>query len=226
MADPFAGVDGPRPGMVKLAAETGAALTMILTGSPDRGGGVGGWQESERVLRPNSAWWKSRPLSTISLPCMIDIDAIGGPSVERRLEVLYTMGESHNDDDPPAIRLFGDVPTATTQNWKLDNITLGDRLFQPDNPEELRRQELTIELSELFIADGVSQATVKSTRPAGSSARRRRTIASKQGDTLRSIAVRQLGSSGEYTKIRSWNPKLAKTDPDAPLRVGTQVVLN
>jgi hypothetical protein len=225
--DPFAGVTPPRSGMVKLVSAAAASLTLIRNGDIGGGGGVGGWQGSERVLREDADWWKSTPKATRSIPCLLDIDAIGGPSLERRLEVLYAMGRPVDDEsDPPAIRLYGDVdPIARARRWKLDDIQLGAELFLEDSPTELRRQELTLELSTYAPAPGVSRTTVKRTRDSKGK-RRRRTISARKGDTLRAIAVRQLGSSGDYKLIRSWNPKLKRVDPDAPLRAGTKVVLH
>lgn len=224
--DPFAGVTPPRSGMIKLVSATGASLTLIRNGDLDGGGGVGGWQDSERVLREDADWFKSTPKGTRSVPCLIDLDAIGGPSLERRLEVLYSMGRPDGDDDPPAIRLYGDIdPIARRLKWKIDDIKLGAELFREEATDELRRQELTLELSTFAEARGVSKVTVRRTRDSKGK-RRRRTISAKRGDTLRAIAVRQLGSSGDYKLIREWNPKLKHTDPDAPLRAGTKVVLH
>jgi hypothetical protein len=223
--DPFAAVKTPPSGTVKLAASNRTQITMILTGPPDRAGNVGGWETSERVLRPAADWWKTQTKGTISLPCMLDIDALKrSPSLEDRLHLLYRMGQSVAGQDPPAIRLFGDVPAAHKQTWKLDNISLGDRLFRPDMPTALRRQELTVELSELVQATGVEKVSVKRTRD-DAGKRRRRNIRTRRGDTLRAIAVRQLGASSEYRHIQDWNPKFKHTDPDAPLRTGLLVTL-
>lgn len=216
----------PRSGLIKVVCATGAQLTLIRNGDIDGSGGVGGWQTSERVLREDADWWKSIPKSTRTLPCLLDIDATGGPSLERRLQVLYAMGQPDGENDPPPVRLLGDVdPIARAARWKLDDIKLGAELFREDSPTELRRQELTLELSTYSPARGVSQVSVKRTRDS-SGKRRRRTISARAGDTLRAIAVRQLGSSGDYKLIRSWNPKLKRVDPDAPLRAGTKVVLH
>lgn len=212
--------------MVKLVPTRGSSLTLILTEDDlGRSGDVGGWQDSERVLRPPAHWWKSTPGGLMSPPCLLDLDEIDGPSIERRLEVLYAMGQpTHDFDDPPGIRLYGDVdPIAKDRLWKLDDITLGKRNYRPDAPTFLRQQWLTLQISTLTAAKPVGPVRLKATRSKGK--RRTRTITAKQGDTLRAIAVRQLGSSGDYTLIRQWNKKLARTDPDAPLRAGTKIVL-
>lgn len=212
--------------MVKLVADSGAALTLIRNGDLDISGLVGGWQQSERMLLEDADWWKSSPKGAISAPLMLDIDAVGGPSLERRLTVLYSMGQPVDEDDPPGLRLFGDVPAPLRQlTWKMDDVKLAAALYREEAISELRRLELTVELSTLAVATGVTGVTVKRTRDSKGK-RRRRTISARKGDTLRAIAVRQLGSSGDYKKIRDWNPKLKHLDPDAPLRAGTKVVLH
>lgn len=202
-----------------------AEVTLILVGPPDRDGSVGGWQTLERPYLPDAAWFKSTPGGTISLPCLLDVDELPGASLEDRLDLLYAMGTPLDEgEDPPGLRLYGDVPTARAQTWKLDNISLGARLFRPDAPRLLRRQELTLDLSDLEEITGVEKVRVKRTRGRGGK-RRRRTIRVRNGDTLRAIAVRELGSSGAYEQIRKANKKLKRTDPDAPLRVGMEIVL-
>lgn len=216
----------PRSGMVKLVPSRGSALTLIKADDLDRSGGVGGWQPLERALAPDATWWKATTNGELSLSCLIDIDETGGPDLERRLDVLYAMGRpAAGADEPPSIRVIGDVdPDTRRKTWKLDNIRLGKETFRADAPALMRQQALTLELSELVIVDPVALVTVRRTRNAAGQ-RRRRTIRSRQGDTLRAIAVRQLGSSGQYKQLREWNPRLKRVDPDQPLKVNTQIVL-
>lgn len=223
-------VANPPSGMVKLVplASGLGTVTVIRNGTVDRGGSVGGWQASERVLREDADWWKSIPKGTVSIPCLLDVDAIpDARTIEKRLRALYDMGQPDGQDDPTAIHLYGDVPMChpPTWVWKLDDIQLGDDLFLEDQPTVLRRQELTLSLSTYSVTRGVTKVTVKRTRDKHDR-RRRRTISARKGDTLRAIAVRQLGSSGAYAQIREWNKKLRHTDPDAPLRAGTKIVLH
>ncbi|HEY3019593.1 MAG TPA: phage tail protein [Solirubrobacteraceae bacterium] len=213
----------PRAGMVKLVPSRGSALTMILDGPPDRGGGVGGWQSSERALRRPARWWQSQPEDTISLQCILDVDAIGGPSVERRLTVLYAMGQAGDEDEPPTLLLLGDVPVDGASRWVLQGITLSERLYQGDG--SLRRQKLSVELEGYAPLPSIKPVAIKRTRDSKGK-RRARTITTKKGDTLRAIAVRQLGQSDGWKRIRDWNPRRLKgVDPDAPLKAGIKVTL-
>ncbi len=216
----------PRSGMLRLIADDdGGPLTFIIAGDPERSGGVGGWESSERVLRKPVDWWRALPKDEATWPLLLDIDAIGGPDLERRVEILYALATPYGDEPPPGIRLSGDVPAHDKKIlWKIDNVTLGARLWRPEAPRKLRRIAVTLQLSSFDQADPVRRATLRRTRDRRG-VRRQRTINAKQGDTLRSIAVRQLGSAREWRKIKQWNPKLRKIDPDAPLRRGTDVIL-
>lgn len=219
-------------GMVRLVAQTGRLrplyVTFIINGAIDRTGSVGGWQNSERVLREDADWWKGIPKGQLSIPCLLDHYAQSEQrTLEQRLRDLYDMGQPERDDDPPQIHVYGDVPMSHPPAWvwKLDDIQLGANLFREDHPSRLRRQELTLQLSTWRPATAVSRGTVKRTRDKTGNHRRRRVVVAHARDTLRAIAVRELGSSGSWTLIRGWNKKLKKTDPDAPLRAGTKVIL-
>lgn len=214
----------PRAGMVKLAPNNGASpLTLILDGPPDRGGGVGGWNSTDRALRRPARWWGGQPEDTMSLPCILDIHATGGPSIERRLAVLYAMATAGDEVEPPTVLALGDVPDDATKKWVIQNIALGERLYQRDG--SLRRQQLTIDLEGYDPLPSIKPVTIKRTRDAKGK-RKARVITTKKGDTLRLIAVRQLGQSDAWKSIRTWNPKsLKNTDPDAPLRAGIKVTL-
>lgn len=216
-----ADITRPRGGMVKLAPDNGASpLTLILAGTPDRGGGVGGWASTDRALRQPARWWQNQPEDTLSLPCMLDIKGIGGPAIERRLAVLYAMGQPDESGEPPTVRAIGDVPDDASKKWVVQNITLGDRLYQSDGT--LRRQLVTVELEGWRPLPSIKPVAIKSTRSAGK--RRTRTITTRKGDTLRAISVRQLGQSDAWKSLRNWNPKALKgVDPDTPLKAGLKL---
>jgi phage tail protein X len=212
--------------MVKLTPETGEPVTLILTGAPERTGSVGGWETSERVLRPDASWWKSRPLGAVSLPCVLDIDALPDTDpIEGTLRTLYLMGHHRGTRDPPGIRLTGDVPHCEGQTWRLDDMHLADRIYRSDR-DRLRQQKLTLDLTELRALRTVGDVDIRRSRKHGR--RRRREIRTHRGDTLRSLAVRYLGQQSQWRDIRKWNPGLAKrhVDPDERLRRGTKIVLH
>lgn len=214
---------GPRGGMVRLIPERGSELTLILNKEPDRGGGVGGFEPVERSQRRPAKWWKSIPDDTMSLDCTLDLDAIGGPAIERRLRVLRDMGLPSDDgDDPPSIKLLGDVwDDDKNVEWVMSNWTLGARLWMPDGT--LRRQQVTVDLERFNDLAEISALRVRSTRTRNR--RRRRTVTTRAHDTLRSVALRELGDATRWADLRRWNNKLKRTDPDIALRAGTHVAI-
>lgn len=213
-------------GRIVLVASNGTSFVALIAGDADRTGGVGGWQSSQRIFRKPAAWFQAPVPSAVTYPIMLDIDELpAGGTLESRLDTLYAMGNpSSTGDNPPSIRLLGDVPTERRIIWKLDTVEQTSRLFSPGDFKSLRRVSITIALSELDRVSGIEPLSVRSTRDTASSPRTR-TIITKTGDTLRSIAVQQLGQSSDFTQIQAWNPTLKKTDPDMPLRPGLKIVL-
>jgi nucleoid-associated protein YgaU len=67
----------------------------------------------------------------------------------------------------------------------------------------------------------ISAVKVRSTRTKGK--RKRRTVTTRTHDTLRAVALRELGDSTRWKDLQRWNSKLKRTDPDLPLRQGTHV---
>lgn len=216
----------PGRGRLTLHPSVGEELTFLVVGEPSRTGGAGGWVTIERALLPDVHDFKSTPRVSESWPVMLDIDELPGPSIEARLARLHRMGTPRAEtDEPPRIRISGDIsPLDRSLRWKLDDVNYGRMLFDPDDPDSLRRITMTLEISELEKVDTVSPVKIHRTRRT-SGKRRQRTIRTKSGDTLRSIAVRQLGSSTQWRKIREWNKNVKRADPDAPLRPGTRILL-
>lgn len=210
-------------GRVKFTPSSGSPLTLLVANPPERGGGVGGWQSSDRAQRRPGKWFRAPTDDTYSWDLIIDLDAVGGPSVERRIEVLRLMGQPPaRGEEPPTITLSGDVwePDQAVR-WVMDDMTLGERLWTEDG--DLRRQHVTVALSRYVEISEIDEVRISRTRTGRK--RRRRTVQSHANDTLRTIALRELGDGGRWKDLRTWNKKLAHTNPDARLRAGTHVVI-
>lgn len=215
---------GPAPqgGQVRLSPSSGNRITAILNTEPDRSGGVGGWQPTDRSQRRPAKWWQGIPDDTMTLDLTLDIDAIPGPSIEDRLRVLRNMGQPGNDDQPPTIQIDGDV-WRDDQNvdWVMSDWHLGARLWNPDGT--LRRQQVTVELERFNELTEIEAVRVHRTRRKRH--RRRRTVRTKAHDTLRAVALRELGDARRWQDLRKWNTKLKRVDPDIALRTGTHIVI-
>lgn len=226
MSSPFAGVKQPPSGRVKIVSERGEIVELLYPdpmGSPiDRAGGVGGWQTSDRIGLAPSSWFQAGTLGTATANLMFDLGMQPGASIESRLATLRGMGRRGKDRSaPPGLKLFGDAPTMRSQLWRLDNVEDGANFSRNG---KLAQMALTLSLTELIRATGIGEITVGTTRDTPTRPRVRM-ITVVAGQTLRSIAVQELGASSDYTQIQGWNKSVAKTDPDTDLRPGSKLVL-
>lgn len=214
------------PGMVQLDPSRGPAVVITLNKEPDVTLGVGGWQASQRQLRRSARWWSEIPDDTIVFDAFFDVDAHAGPSIETRIGNLQQMGLPGDRDEPPTIKLYGDVwDRLKTFRWVVseNGITLGPRLWLPNG--SLRRQQVGVTLERHEPLDEIEAIKIKSTRNK-SGRRRRHTIKTKAGDTLRAVALRELGSATRWKDLRDWNKKrLHNVDPDVRLRTGTHLIV-
>lgn len=211
-------------GRVTFNPTRGSSLTLLVEKPPERSGGVGGWVASERAARRPAKWFKALPDDTYSWDLILDIDAVGGPSIERRLRVLRDMGQpSGPEGEPPAITVTGDLwsEDAAVQ-WVMDGLTFAGRLFRPDGT--LRRQFVTVQLSRYTPITEIEAVRIRPTRTRGGRARRR-SVKTAAGDTLRTVALRELGDGTRWKDLRKWNRRLARTNPDVRLRTGTTIVV-
>jgi hypothetical protein len=215
----------PESGTIVLYPSRGNSVVVLVT-NVTRSGGVGGWQTSPRPGQRPGRWFDSPPVDVMGIDGMLDLYECAGPSdIEHRIADLYGMGMRGTAEEPPTITLRGDIrPGDRTRIWVLQDIALGERYYRA--PGVLRYQTLTLSLEGYASMPLVAKASIKRTRANGAAAPRTRYIRTVKGDNLRTIAVKQLGSSNQYVQLRQWNPKFAKTDPDQPLKAGLLVVLH
>jgi hypothetical protein len=216
----------PQSGTVELRPSRGNKVILLLAGPPDRSGGVGGWATSERAYRRPARWFQSPPIDAMTLPGILDLyENSQGITIETALGWLYAMGMAGGQDTPPTVKLAGDVrPYDRRLTWVVQGVTLGDRVMAAAGV--IAQQNVTVELEGYDPLPTIAKASVQRTRQPGATQPRRRVIRTMKGDTLRSIAVKQLGASNQYTLLRTWNPTFKKTDPDQPLRAGIVMVLH
>lgn len=220
----LAGPEVPH-GQLMLVPSYGQAVTLALAGDPSVSPAVGGWNSSSRYRRLPAKWWSGPDESgNAEFPLAADARLTKYPDVAGTLLDLEALGQaSDGQDEPPIIQVIcSATPTIADNDYVLVGMPLGAQVMQNGI---LVRQEVTVSLERHVPFEALKRVSQRATRSA-SNKRRARVIKSRQGDTLRAIAVRQLGSAGRWKDIREWNPKtLAKVDPDLPLRVGTRVVL-
>lgn len=213
-----------RGGTILLNPSRGRAVRLVVESPPERSGGVGGWVGSERARRRAAKWYRALPDDTYSWNLILDEDALPGTStISERLRWLRDMGQPGNYEEPPTIEITGDVwDDDANVLWVMDGLTLGDRLFNPDG--SFRRHHVTVQLSRYVAVDEIAAIRVTPTRTGRK--RTRRTVVVKQGDTLRAIALRELGNGSRWKEVVAWNKaKLRGVLPDVPLRAGVRLVV-
>jgi hypothetical protein len=211
---------------VTLVPDRGSQLTLILTADPDQAMPVGGFERSERLHRQSTSYFKAPSDGQMTLSLAVDTRLVGGPSIARRLQVLEEMGTRGEEDEPPKLKVISPrLPRVTPRTWVIatGGLKLGAQVTENG---ELVRQDFELTLDQYVQGQEIEEVRAGRTRTGATGKRRRRTIKTQKGDTLRAIAVRQLGSAGQWNLIREWNPKTFKTtDPDLPLAAGITVVL-
>lgn len=214
----------PAQGLVTMTGEYAGDVTVIVTDPPDYQASVGGWETTDRFGNSPVSWWSGRPLATLSIACMLHVDVTG--PVEEALDMLERIGQPRAGRDPSRIKVRGDIPpSAATAGavWRLDALKYGDREYRADNDRLLAWQELAIDLAQFAAGTVAPVGGMKTRNRAGS--RARRVVRARQGDTLRTLALRELGSAGDWKLLRAWNIRLARIDPDALLAAGLQVTV-
>ncbi len=212
-----------RGGAVRFDPDRGASIVALLMAPPERSGGVGGWQRSERQRRRSASWFGAQPDDTMSLEIAFDANALPGDrTIEQRLRVLREMGTAEGGQDPPSIEISGDIwDFDQGLDWVMEDMSLGERVFYSDG--EFLRQHVTVAFVRFQAIDEIDAVKIRPTR--GKNSRRRRTVTSRGGDTLRAVSLRELGSPSRWQDLRKWNKVLSKTNPDDRLRTGTKIVI-
>jgi phage protein U len=209
----------------------GRGVVLLLPGPPEFSGGVGGWEATDRPGRRPARWWRGGVEMTQSITGIIQLGVnTGDETVEQRIAMLRRLGTTPGGEDHPTpLRVRGDVADPYSVGgglWVMQGMSLGERVFRRDG--SLRRQAVSVELVDFDDAPTIAPITVRRTR-ASASRPRVRTITTRARDTLRAIAVRELGSVSAWQRIREWNPRLFKgtrpVGPDEPLRAGLRVTI-
>lgn len=203
----------------------GAGVYLVLAGAPQVTSTTGGWQQSARAGRAPATWW-SGPDAPTGVQFDLAADARLQPKyqdVAKQIDDLTRLGAaSDGNAQPPVLNVeCNSTPFLDRVDLVMQGLTLGEQVFTDG---ALVRQEVAITLEAFQPFEPLTSVRPTASR-SPSNHRRARVIEAKGGDTLRAIAVRQLGDASRWKDIRKWNKSLAKVDPDAPLRAGTKVTL-
>lgn len=215
----------PATGQVRIWADGEPTVTALLLEVRDATIGGGVWEDLPRDGQAPIADFTGRSLDAMTLALRLE-RGVTGPSVERALKDLTSLSRPEPGlRTPGGVWVMGEVPHAYPKLLRLSEPQLGKRRYLSGAPPQpLRYYELEVTLTELVIARATAQATPRRTRDQRGK-RRVRVVRTRAGDTLKLLAIAELGNVTRWRDLREWNPAFRKTDPDARLRAGLKVTI-
>jgi hypothetical protein len=229
-ADPAPPAVGTNGGHLVLRANTRPMwqVSVALRETPSVTGGVGGWTTVDRPGRDPIAWWSGGVAYTLTINGVLDAHhhpAWDDEDLPARLQRLYALGRrSGGRLTPPSIVLLGDTQDQHTRDggeWVMTALTPGQRVHRRGR---LASVEVDIELASYEFATPVTGGAVRRTRRTATS-KAKRVVTTRRGDTVRGVAIRELGQQSAWSAIIKANGRLKGVMPDEPLRPGMRLVM-
>jgi hypothetical protein len=224
----------PPLGWVRLedADDPGMALLCRLgEGNVDLTAGIGGWDVIRRPGRTPVTRWRGRSELRIDVPVYLNDER--KLSIEPQITLLTGLagrGPKGSEQEPPHL-IFDtggvspwDAQAYPDQLWVIDALAWGTVVLH-NGAGNRYRQDATVTLLQFIDDQLVSDESLALRRK-----QRRgklnvsKTYRVKKGDTLVSIARRELGSVDRWVQIRQLNPGV-KTDPRLELKAGLTLKL-
>lgn len=223
-------------GWARLQAEDNPTLSILVElgeAAPQVTQGYGGWDEIERRGRVSLTSWAGFKPVGIDLELSLD-DFAAGKSVEPVIDVLEALagrGRKATGGQPPVLIVDTagvmphDAHSDPDTRWVIQDLAWADDDSTIVNEHGNRvRANVTVSLlqhvSDDRLQDRALAARVKlQAQQKTSGAKRRYTV--KTGDTLISIARRQLGDPGKWVQLAKLN---GLRDPRA-VKPGAQIRL-
>jgi hypothetical protein len=164
--------------------------------------GYGGWTVVPREGQEADVQFQGVEPKRWVLPLLVDGWA-DGKDVQADWDAILALAEMRGDQPPPQVRFAGTVPPAlSAQAWLIEKPTIdGEQLV--DGSNQMLRGKLTLNLIAptriVDVASPIRQALAKGGQKGV------RTIHARHGDTLVSIAARELGDPERWRDISAAN---------------------
>jgi hypothetical protein len=176
-------------------------------------------EQVEIAYRAARTWWAGQAPGELSIPCLLD--GFPSSSIEGRVERLEDMARPRSagkaSGAPSPLQIAGNVP-GTDRLWMIAGLDQRDAIWR--NGFRVR-QHFDISLTQWVPLEEADTPGRKNQRTAGGAKRRRANYTVKSGDTLTSIALRQLGSAKRWKDIAKLNPVRGKARRSpSDIRVG------
>jgi hypothetical protein len=205
----------PPLGWVRLEAEADAALALLCRlgeGNLDMTQGVGGWDEIDRPGRTPVSRWRHRTALKLDIPLWMHNDR--RESVEPQVATLTGLagrGPRWTEAEPPHL-IFDtagvspwDAQTYPDQRWVIDTLAWGSNVLH-NHAGNRYRQDATVTLLQFIDDQVITDKSLARRRQHRGKFATAKTYRVKAGDTLVSIARRELGSVDRWLDLRRLNP--------------------
>jgi len=185
---------------VQLTCANPPATIDFLLGDGDisYSGGYGGWEEIERPKRAPIINWKGAPSRRLELPLILEGFGDDEP-VDDKLFILARLASADGMQEPPKVTVSGTaIPGAVVVQWVISELNWKATALNDSGART--RVEVSLSLIEA-IGDDAIERTPKA--PA-------KTYKVQKGDTLTSIAAKELGLANRWREIVNLNPEYKK----------------
>lgn len=183
--------------------------------------GRGGWEEKARPRRPAVVEWAGPAARKATIEILLDAWKTGG-SIAAQMAVVDALAPPAPRVEGPVLYVIGSPLVPSTVPWVAQSVDFADALERRGGG--LARVTVTFTLIEKRTADVVTRSSPakRSTGRNGTPSRGQpRKHVVKAGETLTSIAAKELGHASRWTEIAKLN---SIRDPKK-IRVGQSLTL-
>lgn len=176
--------------------------------------------------RTAQSQWVGQAPGELTLPLVLDAYPTG--SIEDDWSTLETMARpvraGRSNGPPSPLQVSGTVP-GTNRWWQITGILPGDAIWMPGGYRA--RQHVTLTLTQWLPVGASDTRGRENQRTATGAKKKRQPVAVKKGDTLETIARRELGTAKRWKDIAELNKHKNKKPRRSPgdLRPGERLQL-
>jgi hypothetical protein len=168
--------------------------------APTITGGYGGWDTVQRPKKASLTVWEGRDPFQLTIPLLL---SRAGQPVSSDIHDIAVLSSGTSKGRPPLVQVFGTImlPVHAGDDWVIQDVSWGESIWRQTDAVIIR-QHVTLTLLE-FVDDQLLPASTLASRRDGRAIIRHYRV--KKGDTLRSIAARQLGDPRRWSDIAVLN---------------------